>query len=69
MNCPYCNKLISAFTGLQEVQKFRSHLVNCKKYPNRKVVLNNEPFAKKKTINLTCVSLNEALEIRAASGQ
>lgn len=71
MNCPYCNKQIDAFTGLQELNKFQSHLVKCKKYPNRKVLpaFVDEEGSLNKEVNLTCVSQMEALNIRAESGQ
>jgi len=36
MDCPYCNKVINALTGLQEIQKFQKHLQTCKKHPDRK---------------------------------
>lgn len=67
MNCPYCNKQINAMTGFQEVVKFKNHLIKCKKYSDRKEVPNND-FGDRK-INITCVSLSNALEIRANSNQ
>ena len=67
MNCPYCNKQINTLTGLQEIEKFRKHLVKCKKYPNRVILPRNE-FGDP-SVNLTIVSITEALEIRAACGQ
>ncbi len=70
MNCPYCKKYIYALTGLQELQKFQKHLINCKKNPNRKIVNNSDyPEFGPKTINLTSCSIKEALNIRAESGQ
>ena len=71
MNCPYCNKQIEAMTGLQELNKFQSHLIKCKKYPKRHVIparVNEDGFLEK-AVNLTCVSQMEALNIRAESGQ
>lgn len=71
MNCPYCKKEIYAMTGLQELNKFQAHLVNCKKYPKRHVipVRVNEGGFLERAVNLTCVSQTEALEIRHDSGQ
>lgn len=66
MNCPYCNRRIDAFTGLQELQKFERHLGKCRKNPNNMVLSDG-----KKTVIAAkrCQNLNDALEIRAESGQ
>jgi hypothetical protein len=66
MNCPYCHKIINAWTGLQELQKFQKHLRRCRKNPGNVVLSDGH-----KTV-VTPVEdqgLREALEIRAASGQ
>jgi len=58
-------------TGFQELNKFQSHLVKCKKYPNRKVLpafVDEDGFLNR-PVNLTRVSQMEALNIRAESGQ
>ena len=65
MNCPYCDKKIIAFTGLQEVQKFQKHLKTCKKNPQRKIIVDDDG----KLVNATTTSLLGALDIRAESGQ
>ena len=71
MKCPYCDKAIDAMTGLQELKKFQTHLIKCKKYPKRHVLpaRRDEDGFMEKAVNLTCVSLTDALEIRAESGQ
>ena len=70
MNCPFCNRRIDAMTGLKEIIKFQKHLVNCKKNPKRKMVVNNGYDAAKLFINMTPFpSMEEALKLRAESGQ
>ena len=71
MNCPYCNKEVYGLTGLQELQKFNKHLRKCKKYPDRVVIPASidESGQLQKPVNATSVSLLDALEIRANSGQ
>jgi hypothetical protein len=66
MNCPYCNKHIPAFTGLQELQKFQKHLRTCKRNPAKQTVV--EPDGRITAIKPK-PDLLEALEIRANSGQ
>jgi len=78
MNCPYCNKEINAFTGLQELQKFQKHLMKCKKY-NSKIVLapdEDAPLSDKSLAEPQGTfevakphDLMTALNIRAESGQ
>jgi hypothetical protein len=65
MNCPYCQKEINAWTGLQEAMKFQKHLNRCRKNPANAVLSDG---------HLTVMtpkrhSLMDALEIRGASGQ
>ena len=68
MNCPYCQKRIDAWSGLQELQKFQRHLRACRKNPaNRPLVVGEGEDAV--TLPQREQSLHEALEIRAASGQ
>lgn len=66
MNCPYCNKLINALTGLQELQKFQKHLRTCKKNPTRTMVV-AESGDMAMTVEKT--DLLTALDIRHESGQ
>jgi len=63
MECPYCQKDIYAMTGLQEVLKFQKHLDKCKKNPNSIMSISKNGLCIRKT------ELDEALEIRAKSGQ
>lgn len=65
MNCPYCNKAIFGFTGLQEAQKFQKHLNKCRNNPDNAVLSDG------KTTVMTPKrhSLMDAVEIRAHSGQ
>lgn len=58
MNCPYCNKVINAMTGLQELDKFQKHLKKCKKY----VKVDGGYFAPHE-------NMEQALEVRHESGQ
>lgn len=80
MNCPYCNRVINAFTGLQELQKFHKHLQKCRKNPANlpdpepyPVVDNPNEAQAKKALLATAKrrhnTMNDALEIRAESGQ
>lgn len=66
MNCPYCNKEVHGFTGLQELQKFQKHLKTCRKNPERKTIVNDEGEMVKIKPD---PDMMEALQIRAASGQ
>ena len=66
MNCPYCNRVINAWTGFQELQKFNKHLWKCRKNPNN-IVLSDG--IKTVVTPKRCQNLNDALEIRAESGQ
>jgi hypothetical protein len=67
MNCPYCNREIQAMTGLQEIQKFEKHLKKCRKNPFNLVL----PDAHGKVVitPLKVLSMRDALDIRAESGQ
>lgn len=65
MNCPYCTKEINALTGFQEVQKFQKHLIKYKKNPDRHTYKTTSG----KVVFVEYISLRDALEIRAASGQ
>lgn len=78
MNCPYCNKRIDAFTGLQELQKFEKHLRKCRKNPaNAKVpviaAVPDNPTTAQAALVVRTVrrkqTMADALEIRAESGQ
>lgn len=78
MNCPYCNKVINAFTGLQELQKFHKHLQKCRKAPGNiksegvSAVADKPDDAHAKKLLMTVprpYTMNDALEIRADSGQ
>lgn len=66
MKCPYCSKEVNGWTGLQELQKFEKHLRRCRKNPNNMVLSDG-----RKTVIAAkrCQNLNDALEIRHASGQ
>lgn len=66
MNCPYCQKTINAFTGLQELQKFEKHLRRCRKNPNNIVLSDGHKTVVTPT---RPQDMNDALDIRAASGQ
>ena len=77
MNCPYCNRVIHAFTGLQELQKFQKHLQKCRKYPGNiretiPAVPDNPPAAQAAQVVRSVrrpATFMDALEIRAESGQ
>jgi len=64
MKCPYCGKTIFAFTGLQEAQKFQKHLNRCGKNPDNTLSDGKQTVSLGKRYNL-----NDALEVRAKSGQ
>lgn len=64
MNCPYCNKEIFGWTGLQELQAFQKHLRKCKKRDNPVVANNGEIVPAAPSSGML-----DALEIRAKSGQ
>lgn len=66
MLCPYCNKKIFGFTGLQEIQKFHKHLPKCRKNPANLAL---EWGPAKVFEHLREQDMREALEIRARSGQ
>lgn len=64
MNCPYCQKRIHGFTGLQEAQKFQKHLNKCRKNPA------NHISDGKQTVSLgKSFTLMDALRVRANSRQ
>lgn len=65
MNCPYCNRDINAWTGLQEAQKFQRHLSTCRKNPRNIVIKDGKRVA----VGSRGATLLSALEIRAESGQ
>lgn len=64
MKCPFCDKQINGLTGLQEIKNFMTHLNSqtrgCKKNPKKDTT--KHPF-------FYGTSMQEALEIRANSGQ
>jgi hypothetical protein len=68
LNCPYCGRLVNGWTGLQEVQKFAKHLNRCRKRP---ICLQTETTIAGTGIVLErrAFNLNDALHIRAKSGQ
>jgi hypothetical protein len=66
MNCPFCNKQINGWTGLQELQKFQRHLRTCRKHPDRQQVVAEDGKLKKQN---PPTSLLNALDIRSESGQ
>ena len=66
MNCPYCKREIFGWTGLQELQKFEKHLAKCRKNPANIVLSDGRKTVVTPTRQQT---LNDALEIRAESGQ
>lgn len=65
MNCPYCNRKVHGWTGLQELQKFNKHLRKCRKNPAN-IVLSDGDQTVLIPGNQT---MNDALNIRAESGQ
>lgn len=64
MKCPFCNKQIFGFTGLQEAHKFQKHLNRCRKNPDNTLSDGKQSVSLGKSYNL-----NDALEQRAKSGQ
>lgn len=65
MNCPYCNRLINAMTGFQEVMKFQKHLGKCRKNPSNFTISDGE-----QTVVISGEqTLTDALTIRAESNQ
>lgn len=66
MNCPYCNKRIHGFTGLQEIQKFNKHLARCRKNPNNITITDGRKTVVTPKQHQT---INDALTIRHESGQ
>jgi hypothetical protein len=70
MNCPYCDKRIDGTTGLQELQAFQEHLNHCPKKPvclTQEVVM-GEHGGRMRVVRRP-FDMNDALEIRAKSGQ
>lgn len=66
MNCPYCQREVFGWTGLQELQKFEKHLAKCRKNPANIVLTDG----RKTVVTPTRIqNINDALEIRAESGQ
>ena len=66
MKCPYCSREITAWTGLQELQKFQKHLPKCRKNPDNIAISDGRRTA---VVPRRFQSLNDALEIRHESGQ
>ncbi len=66
MNCPYCQREIFGWTGMQELQKFQKHLPKCRKNPNNLVLSDGKRTVITPKKEQTFL---EALEIRAESGQ
>ena len=66
MNCPYCNKRVLGLTGLEELQAFQKHLNRCPKKP-KAVTVEQRPGVVKVTHRK--FNMNDALELRAKSGQ
>lgn len=66
MLCPYCNRDIFGFTGLQEATKFHKHLARCRKNPNNIILRDGRRAAVVPKTNQTFM---DALRIRADSGQ
>lgn len=64
MNCPYCEKRVHGFTGLQEAQKFQKHLNKCRKNPANHISDGVETVRLGKTFTLM-----DALNVRSKSGQ
>lgn len=67
MNCPYCNRFINAWTGLQELQKFQKHLPKCRKNPANVTLRDGRRSVIVPPGNRQ--NLNDALNIRHDSGQ
>jgi len=68
MNCPFCNKRISRFTGLMEARMFQKHLGKCKKNPDNLVVWDGTGMLAV-VIPRRAPTLQDALELRAKSLQ
>lgn len=64
MNCPHCQKLIHGWTGLMELQKLQKHLNKCRRNPENPLTDGKLVVRLGKQFNL-----NDALRIRAKSGQ
>lgn len=67
MNCPYCKRVVGLplDTGFMEARKFQSHLSKCRKNPRNIVIRDGKRVA----VGSRGVTLLQALEIRAESGQ
>lgn len=66
MKCPYCERRVRGVTGLQELQAFQKHLPRCRKNPNNIVLSDGRRTV---VVPLKRQTMNDALEIRAESGQ
>ena len=66
MDCPYCNKFIQGWTGLQEAQNFSKHLRKCRKYRCMAEIGDKDG---KPGVRPEFVGLMDAVELRAKSGQ
>lgn len=66
MTCPYCQRTINAWTGLQEANKFANHLRVCRKNPNNLTLSDGRRSV---TTPIRPQNLMDALNIRAESGQ
>lgn len=67
MDCPYCKRVVGLpwDTGFMEARKFQIHLSKCRKNP-RNIVIRD---GKRTAVGSRGVTLLQALEIRAESGQ
>lgn len=66
MNCPYCNRVINAWAGLQELQKFQRHLPKCRKNPANIAIRDGRRTA---VTPMREQTMADALNIRHDSGQ
>ena len=66
MNCPYCQRQVFGFTGLQELRKFERHLARCRKNPANVVLSDGR---KTVVVPTRTQNLSDALAIRHESGQ
>lgn len=66
MNCPYCERQVDGMTGLIELRNFQRHLAKCTKNPNNIVLREGWRIV---VTPKTHQDINEALKIRAESGQ
>ena len=66
MKCPYCQREVFGWTGLQELQKFEKHLPRCKKNPANVVLSDGR---KTVVVPTRRQDLGDALHIRHESGQ